>query len=333
MTRHGTTQVPITMSLRRLFGGNRYRRCKQLFHRPLWSHLRTSVTLPLPLKLQLTSGQTLRVSSARRCRHMFDWLLEVSEDPFPVRLIDGLVEFQHGPNRFALRPSYADFFIFREIMVGDTYGIDSLPKPLGTVVDLGAHIGLFALKVAPVAQRVISVEPTRQNHDMARQLFERMALADKVTLVKAAVTGQSGGTVRIYTSRANFGGHSVFRRHAGQWGGAECEDVSAVSLADLFAQQRVERCSLLKCDVEGAEFDMIAGAPLELLSSIDRILMEVHLTVIDPSNRQLGELVNRLASAGFQVDHGPVRRRWGARRRGVMLWATHHRVAAVRQAA
>ena len=146
------------------------------------------------------------------------------------------------------------------------------------------------------------------------------------------MAGDSRRTVRIFSSHGNSGGHSVFAEHAAQWGGVDYEDVPAITLSELFAQEGIDRCSLLKCDVEGAEFDVIANTPLALLSSIDRILMEVHLNVIDWDLRRLGDFTGRLTAAGFQVEHDSLTGRWGRRKRGIMLWATRA-PKAVRQAA
>jgi len=321
------------MSLKKLFNRRRYRRCVELFRRPLWAHLQISARLPGPLDLEMNDGQRLQVPDARRSRRMFDLLLEQLPYPFPVTVADGLVEFQYEGRRYALRPTYADFFIFQEVIVGDDYRIDTLPKPLGTVVDLGMNIGLFTLKVAPDAERVVSLEPVQENFEMARRTLTRAGLDHKVTFLKAAVAGESNGTVRIYSSDSNAGGHSMFHDHATQWGDTHYEDVPAICLADLFAREGITHCSLLKCDVEGAEFDVIANTPLEVLSSIDRILMEVHLNVIDWDPRRLSEFTGRLALAGFHVQHDAIKERWGRRKRGIALWATHERAAAGRRAA
>jgi len=321
------------MFLKRLFSSRRYQRCVQLFRQPLRSHFWASAALRLPLSLELVSGETLKVSSAHGCRRMFDLLLDELPDPFPVAVAGGLVEFQYDGRRFALRPNYADFYIFKEVIVCDDYQLDAIPRPLGTVVDLGANIGLFTLKMAADADRVVSVEPVRENHEMARRMLHRAGLAHKVTLRKVAMGGESNGTARIYACDNNPGGHSVFHDHAAQWGDTRYEDVPCLSLVDLFEQEGIKGCSLLKCDVEGAEFDVIAAAPPELLASIDRILMEVHLNVINWDQHRLSDFLNRLTSAGFHIVHDSPIGRWGRRKRGIMLSATHQRARATRRAA
>jgi hypothetical protein len=108
--------------------------------------------------------------------------------------------------------------------------------------------------------------------------------------------------------------------------------VPAISLPDLFKQECIEHCSLLKCDIEGAEFDVIRNTPLELLSSIDHILMEVHLNVIQWDSQKFNDFTGRLAAAGFHVEHDALQGRRGRRKRGIGLRATHQRETARRAA-
>jgi len=52
--------------------------------------------------------------------------------------------------------------------------------------------------------------------------------------------------------------------------------VSAVTIPEIFAENGLERCDLLKMDCEGAEYDIIYNCPSEVLGRIERIAMEVH---------------------------------------------------------
>ena len=150
--------------------------------------------------------------------------------------------------------------------------------PLGDVVDLGGNIGLFAVRVAPLAARVISVEPVEANLRLARRNVSLAALDGQIALRRYAVSPQPRDCIRLFLSQGNHGGHSIAEEHAAQWGTAGYEDVPAITLAELFEREQIAHCSLLKCDIEGAEFAIVDAAPEELLARIDRILMEVHLT-------------------------------------------------------
>jgi FkbM family methyltransferase len=310
------------MGLVQLLSRKRYNRCARLFQRPLLAHVLTSLPLPGKMRLELANGETLHVAD-RRCRRIFQGLLDRWPDPFPVTVRRGLVRFNFNGEMFALRPNYADFMAFSEIMFRDTYGLGALSAPVGTVVDLGANIGIFSLRAASVAERVIAVEPVGSNLDMAERVLAEGGVRHKVSLHRAAICRESGGNIRVFANPRFPAGNSVFQRHTSYWGGCRHEEVPKLSVADLFAKEQVGRCSLLKCDIEGAEFDAFEAAPLSLLQRIDRIAMEVHPTIEARGCRRFAGLRRRLEAAGFQVTHSKTRRWWGARRQAVMLTAVN----------
>jgi FkbM family methyltransferase len=274
------------------------------------------------MRLQLASGDTLHLPDSR-ARRILRWLLEKWPDPFPVTVRDGLVRFHFDGQAYSLRPNYGDFLVFTEIMYCDAYGIHLLPTPVGTVVDLGANIGMFSLRAASVAERVVAVEPVASNLEMAERILTEGDVREKVSLHKAAVCGQSGGMIRVFSSNCFPAGNSVFQRHTSRWGQDHYEDVPRLSIVDLFAREQIGRCSLLKCDIEGAEFDAFESLPLSLLHRIDRIVMEVHLCLDAHSVHRFANLRGRLQSAGFHVEHTPTRRWWGGQRRSVNLTAVN----------
>ena len=71
--------------------------------------------------------------------------------------------------------------------------------------------------------------------------------------------------------------------------------------ADLLRRESVERVDLLKCDVEGAEFDALLGAEVEVLRKVERIAVELHLTSELPAGRA-DALRAHLRVAGFELE-------------------------------
>ncbi len=288
------------MKLTHLFNLRRLARCRRLFRHPLWAHLKIAAALRRPLTVELRDRGHLVLPDGREARAMFDWILHDSPAPWPVRFADGLVHFYHAGHHLALRPGGEDFYIFREVFADDVYGLNRVAR-LGTVVDLGANVGLFSLRVAALAQRVIAVEPVGANFELARRNCELSPWRERIVLRRIAV-GARSGSLRLYLSEANRGGHSLCPDHAARWQAAGWEDVPALALDELFRREGIERCALLKCDVEGAEFEIFESAPAEVLARIDRILMEVHLTTERWNTAAAARLAARLEAAGLKVD-------------------------------
>ena len=52
--------------------------------------------------------------------------------------------------------------------------------------------------------------------------------------------------------------------------------VQCVTLPDIFRNNNLEHCDLLKIDCEGAEYDLLYNCPLEYLSQVTQMVVEVH---------------------------------------------------------
>ena len=294
------------MKLSDLFSLRRYRECRAIFRSPLAAHLCLSRARSNPARLHLIDGEVLALPNVREAREMFTWICGGNHSWRIDNIHDDLVELDNGEYRVALPVSGESFFAFSEVFLTDVYRLAKIQRPLGTVVDLGANIGLFASRVAPIANRVICVEPIVDNLEIAKSNVHRTEFGDKVSFHHLAIAGRSGQTAKIYLSRSNRGGHSISAEHVHWWGENGHQEVATISLADLFEQEAIEECSLLKCDIEGAEFDVIANSPPEILARIEQIVMEVHLTTAEWGMDALQQLVENLSSAGFRIEHEPV---------------------------
>ena len=315
------------MKLEQLISIGRYLRCRKVFRRPLGTHLRLTRARSRPTTISLRAGGNLHVPNVKSSRTLFNWLLNKSPNPLPISAEDGVLIFRHQNSSIALRPIDTDFFTFEELFLRDAYRLDDHHEPLGDVIDLGANIGLFSVRVAPFAKRVIAIEPVADNLAIARRNIQLASLQSKVTLHERAISDQTDSTLRLFLSSSNCGGHSVCREHAAQWGSVKYQDVPTLSLPDLFEREGIERCSLLKCDIEGAEFDVFRTVPPDLLARIDRIIMEVHLTVPAWGHQEFRLLCQKLETCGFSVDHEPIGDSRDGKKIAFMLFATNSRVA------
>lgn len=126
-------------------------------------------------------------------------------------------------------------------------------KPGSVVVEAGANIGSLTLPLARLvgeSGRVLAFEPQRL---IFQVLCANMALnaIENVHTINAAL-GAWPGTIKVpfvsYTQATNFGGIGV---------GGENGETVALATIDSLALQRL---TLLKIDVEGAEIGVIEGA-------------------------------------------------------------------------
>lgn len=209
-----------------------------------------------------------------------------------------------------VRAGTSDMLVFREIFLKDVYGLAEIGRGasrgsgpvLETVVDVGGHIGLFSIGASSLARRVVACEPVSSN----AALFRRNVLGTgctNVTLEACAVTS-TPGTAVVHQSR-NPAGHTVLRHAKPR--SADAVEAPARTLAEIFAAHAIERCSLLKVDCEGGEYDILLNGGEDLLRRIDRIALEYHPASTEDPRFTSAELDRVLAGAGFRTALRPAK--------------------------
>jgi FkbM family methyltransferase len=185
--------------------------------------------------------------------------------------------------------------LLQEIVVDRVYDQPHVAVRSGDiVVDIGAHVGAFALHAASLGASVVhAYEPSPVNAEHLRRNVARNTAA-AVRLVEAAV-GASEGTARLGLGRYSVGNVLL---------GTVAEPtqrsvvVRTTTLAGIFAAHGLARIDYLKIDCEGSEGALLEAAGLELLRRVDRIALEYHDNWSSLDHDALAAL---LRAAGFEV--------------------------------
>lgn len=156
---------------------------------------------------------------------------------------------------------------------------------------------------------MISYEPFAGNF---ARLRANVGARKNIEPVRAAVAGRSGA-LRLYHPRSErlsgvYSTHADFGERSDHMS-ETYDEVPAVSLAELFERHAIERCDLLKIDVEGAEYDILYSAPRELLGRVERIHGEYHDVERDDPRSRIERFTAFLEDAGYEVDVKPHRRK------------------------
>jgi FkbM family methyltransferase len=135
--------------------------------------------------------------------------------------------------------------------------LDRWVKPGDTVVDVGANIGWNAIRAARLAGprgRVVAVEPTPDTLAVLRRNVAASGLGTIV--VEPVAAGSSGGTRDFFVRGGVSAVNSLYpeSRYARV---TEVLRVQVVRLDDLVEGP----AAVVKIDVEGAELDVLEGAP------------------------------------------------------------------------
>lgn len=172
-----------------------------------------------------------------------------------------------GKNRsysFATRPGTSDSFVLDEVWRNRVYGL----PPTGTVIDIGANIGAYAIYASQTADRVIAIEPVPANVAQLRANLARNDISN-VIVEEAAVTA-SGERQAIWTNRNNAGACSAY--------GAPGPRITAraARFNDILRKYAITSVDVVKIDVEGMEYALLAEPESTLLTRTRRIVIEFH---------------------------------------------------------
>jgi len=209
-----------------------------------------------------------------------------------------LLNFRDGLN-VVCRGDTRDWDVIHELLFAGGYGramnwLKGRPgKPL--VLDLGGNIGLFSLLAAsthPMAE-VYSYEPGPPN----LRLFEMNRLAnekltDRIHLCREAVAGRTRMTEWFFDVM-NPAGSSIYS------GGSSKFTVQIRAFTEVM-DSLPNPPELVKIDIEGAEFELLAATPPHVWQGINAISLELHN---DPEgNVSWDEFLKRMAGYGYKAE-------------------------------
>ena len=190
-------------------------------------------------------------------------------------------------------------------------------KPGDHVIDLGAHVGFFAVHMAALVGpngTVTAFEPFEENAVLLERSIRENHFEGRIRLERAAVSRASGPIGLAFAAETlNSGG--AFLAASASVPGHAVRQVRAVALDDLDLPQPV---AFIKMDVEGAEPLALEGAAKLLNRHRPTILSELHGpqlarvsgTTVDGflrDLRALGYIVFRLEGGrrGPELDSAP----------------------------
>jgi FkbM family methyltransferase len=185
-------------------------------------------------------------------------------------------------------------FVQRHVKTGDT------------VIDVGAHAGLFTLLLAYQvweSGHVIAYEPNPHMLELLRDNVTMNWLSDRVEIVPKAAAAASGSLPFLAPSRYTMTGSLRPVEHL-----LSTEDrVDTLDRLEVEAEPldvhlgRFERIDLVKIDVEGAEEQVFAGMEQLLASGVvRRVSFEVARGHMGDEWKPFAERLKRLAEEGWE---------------------------------
>ncbi len=183
-----------------------------------------------------------------------------------------------------------------EVLALDTYRLGRLRALASsrqtTVVDVGAHVGAFALEVArrfPGAQ-VFCFEPNPRACSYLRRNIEDNGLETRISVVPKAVSSYAGRAVMFDARGGSTLLPSLQEAERPQF------EVEVMSFGEAL-EACGGRADLVKLDCEGSEYPILLETPDALWAKIERVLLEYH----PAAGLGWGDVKRRLGELGFRV--------------------------------
>jgi FkbM family methyltransferase len=155
-----------------------------------------------------------------------------------------------------------------------------------TVVDAGAHVGLYTVLAAPRCAHVVAFEPDPYNFRALRANAEQLPNAH---LVDKALSDSVGATT-FYVTPSTIGSSLIERD------GGEPQQVQTTTVDAELAGREINSL-VLKLNIEGAELRALEGAR-ETLARASDVTMFVE---VNPALAQSADIEAWLAASGFDV--------------------------------
>jgi FkbM family methyltransferase len=180
--------------------------------------------------------------------------------------------------------------------------VRSLLPTGGTFIDVGANCGimsLFAAQCVGAGGRVEAFEPSPREFARLRANVAANDVAN-VTLHQTAVA-EVAGTVTLRLAEEGHAGHNTIGSAFAYQGVAVAErvDVPAITLDEALAG--LERCDLIKMDVEGAELRALRGAATTLARLRPHLVLEVFDAALAGHGSTVADLMAWLAAHGYEA--------------------------------
>jgi FkbM family methyltransferase len=173
------------------------------------------------------------------------------------RMTDFLIRYRK--NHLLAQIKGADYFgvFWRELMeqyLDDAYQRYYKIKRGDVVVDLGAHIGTFAVRAAKAVGnegKVIAVEPGIDNLSFLERNVAANELANVIIVPKAVWSKQ--GRLKLFIDPTHQSRHSLL------WEKNTFSEVEVDTLDNILSELGIKEVDFIKMDIEGAEIEALKG--------------------------------------------------------------------------
>jgi len=166
-----------------------------------------------------------------------------------------------------------------------------------TIIDIGGHIGLFSLYIAEKYKsvKIFTFEPIEENYDL---LKENIKINNFNNIYpKNIAVSNNNSNITIFLSD-DQSGHGMYKKTS------KTRNIKSITLEEIFQENKLIKCDLLKIDAEGVEFEILENINKNMFEKIENIILEYHIFEKN-SNERLENIIKKLEMNSFEITKKP----------------------------
>jgi FkbM family methyltransferase len=181
-------------------------------------------------------------------------------------------------SRFAKAPVYvrsgtSDVRVFKQIFVDREYSCLDCMNDVKTVIDCGANVGYSSVYFLNRFKdcNVVCIEPESSNFEMLQMNMAKYP--GRARMIKGGVWSHATN-LKISGNVYRDGGN--WAKQVEECGMDEPDSIPAFGIYDIIAKSGVDKISLLKMDIEGAEVVVFSRDISSWIHRIENLVIEIH---------------------------------------------------------
>jgi len=208
----------------------------------------------------------------------------------------GKVIYNIEGKKIITRAKTIDKSIFTEVALEELYfpkikEFNFSSNPI--IIDVGAHIGLFSILIDSKVKnsQIHAIEPNSENFNILKEQIILNSMKN-ISAYRVALSDKKG-KMKLYSGEHSARG-SLLREE-----GQGFEEVDTITMEDFFNINKIEKCDLLKMDIEGGEYLVLYSTPKKIFDKISKIFLELHS--IEGESKE--KMMNFLKQMGFRLEY------------------------------
>jgi FkbM family methyltransferase len=205
---------------------------------------------------------------------------------------------EHNTFTMAFRAGSVDEQVIKDTLHDDMFfkGVpEYLPKKNDVIIDVGAHIGAFAVQAATRISRstIYAIEPSDESYELLKKNIV-LNKCENVFPFKIGLNDKPGRVRLFHDVEHGNWGHSIVKQFSDEY-----EEINCDTLANFLATNGIQKCNFIKFNCEGAEFKILLSTPIEVMRKIETMLILYHSDL--ERKYSLNELISHLKAAEFLI--------------------------------